>query len=229
MALVGRTGRRWPARRCSTRRRAAEALALALRTPAGVPLDALPEDPDLEGLVDRAGGRAVLTVRGRLLANAVTGASSSRLTGRPAGPPGHPVRFPPMPEPDAPDDASAEGTDLLDKVIGLCKRRGIVFQSAEIYGGFRSTYDYGPLGVNLLRNVKNLWWEAMVQRRDDVVGLDAAILGPPAVWAASATWPPSPTRWSTARSATSAGARTRSTGCARPAARPSSPRPGPST
>ena len=98
---------------------------------------------------------------------------------------GHPVRFPPMPEPDAPDDVSAERTDLLEKVVGLCKRRGFIFQSAEIYGGFRSTYDYGPLGVNLLRNVKNLWWEAMVQRRDDVVGLDAAILGPPAVWAAS--------------------------------------------
>jgi glycyl-tRNA synthetase len=74
---------------------------------------------------------------------------------------------------------------LLDKVINLAKRRGFVFQSAEIYGGFRSTYDYGPLGVLLLRNVKNAWWRSMVQLRDDVVGLDAAILGPPAVWAAS--------------------------------------------
>ena len=73
----------------------------------------------------------------------------------------------------------------MEKVVGLCKRRGFIFQSAEIYGGFRSTYDYGPLGVNLLRNVKNAWWEAMVQRRDDVVGLDAAILSPPAVWEAS--------------------------------------------
>ena len=73
----------------------------------------------------------------------------------------------------------------MEKVVGLCKRRGFIFQSAEIYGGFRSTYDYGPLGVNMLRNVKNLWWESMVQRRDDVVGLDAAILSPPAVWAAS--------------------------------------------
>ncbi|HEY5266461.1 MAG TPA: glycine--tRNA ligase [Acidimicrobiales bacterium] len=75
--------------------------------------------------------------------------------------------------------------DLLDKVINLCKRRGFIFQSAEIYGGFRSTYDYGPLGVNLLRNVKQAWWRAMVQTRVDIVGLDAAILGPPAVWAAS--------------------------------------------
>jgi glycyl-tRNA synthetase len=86
--------------------------------------------------------------------------------------------------PDAPDGAGP-GADLMEKVIGLCKRRGFIFQSAEIYGGFRSTYDYGPLGVNLLRNVKNAWWEAMVQRRDDVVGLDAAILSPPAVWEAS--------------------------------------------
>ncbi len=73
----------------------------------------------------------------------------------------------------------------MDKVVGLCKRRGFIFQSAEIYGGFRSTYDYGPLGVNLLRNVKDAWWRSMVQLRDDVVGLDAAILSPPAVWEAS--------------------------------------------
>jgi glycyl-tRNA synthetase len=75
--------------------------------------------------------------------------------------------------------------DILDKVINLAKRRGFIFQSAEIYGGFRSTYDYGPLGVNMLRNVKNAWWRTMVQMRHDVVGIDAAILGPPAVWAAS--------------------------------------------
>jgi glycyl-tRNA synthetase len=60
-----------------------------------------------------------------------------------------------------------------------------VFPSAEIYGGFRSTYDYGPLGALMLRNVKEAWWRSMVQMRDEVVGLDAAILGPPAVWAAS--------------------------------------------
>jgi glycyl-tRNA synthetase len=73
----------------------------------------------------------------------------------------------------------------LDQVVNLCKRRGFVFPSAEIYGGFRSTYDYGPLGVLLLRNVKDAWWRSMVQLRDDVVGLDAAILGPPAIWEAS--------------------------------------------
>ena len=75
--------------------------------------------------------------------------------------------------------------DLLEKVTNLAKRRGFIFQSAEIYGGFRSTYDYGPLGVNMLRNVKQAWWRSMVQLRDDIVGIDAAILGPPAVWAAS--------------------------------------------
>ena len=75
--------------------------------------------------------------------------------------------------------------NLFDKIVNLSKRRGFVFQSAEIYGGFRSTYDYGPLGVLLLRNVKEAWWQAMVQQRHDVVGLDAAILSPPQVWEAS--------------------------------------------
>ena len=77
------------------------------------------------------------------------------------------------------------GDDLLEKVTNLAKRRGFFFPSAEIYGGFRSAYDYGPLGVNMLRNVKNAWWRSMVQLRDDIVGIDAAILGPPAIWAAS--------------------------------------------
>ena len=87
---------------------------------------------------------------------------------------------------DAPAVAGADaGEGLMDKVVSLCKRRGFIFQSAEIYGGFRSTYDYGPLGVNMLRNVKNRWWRSMVQLRNDVVGLDAAILSPPAVWEAS--------------------------------------------
>ena len=75
--------------------------------------------------------------------------------------------------------------EIFDKVVNLSKRRGFVFQSAEIYGGFRSTYDYGPVGVLLLRNVKEQWWRSMVQLRQDVVGLDAAILSPPSVWEAS--------------------------------------------
>jgi glycyl-tRNA synthetase len=73
----------------------------------------------------------------------------------------------------------------LDQIVNLCKRRGFVYPSAEIYGGFRSTYDYGPLGSLLLRNVKEAWVRAMVQQRDDVVLIDAAILGPPQVWEAS--------------------------------------------
>jgi glycyl-tRNA synthetase len=73
----------------------------------------------------------------------------------------------------------------LDQIVNLCKRRGFVYPSAEIYGGFRSTYDYGPLGSLLLRNVKEAWVRAMVQERDDTVLIDAAILGPPQVWEAS--------------------------------------------
>src|SRR5687767_8969958 len=75
--------------------------------------------------------------------------------------------------------------DVMDAVVNLCKRRGFVFPSAEIYGGFRSAYDYGPLGALMLRNVTDAWWRSMVQLRDDVVPLDASILSPPAVWEAS--------------------------------------------
>ena len=75
--------------------------------------------------------------------------------------------------------------DLLDKLVSLSKRRGFVFQSSEIYGGLGSAWDYGPLGVELKRNVKNLWWRHMVQLRDDIVGLDAAITMHPDVWKAS--------------------------------------------
>jgi glycyl-tRNA synthetase len=75
--------------------------------------------------------------------------------------------------------------DLMDRVVNLAKRRGLVFPSSEVYGGFRSTWDYGPLGVLLKRNVKDAWWRSMVQLRDDVVGLDSAILMAPKVWEAS--------------------------------------------
>ena len=73
----------------------------------------------------------------------------------------------------------------FDTIVNLSKRRGFVFPSSEIYGGLRSAYDYGPLGVNLLRNVKDAWWRAMVQERGDVVGLDSAILQAREVWQAS--------------------------------------------
>jgi glycyl-tRNA synthetase len=73
----------------------------------------------------------------------------------------------------------------LDQIVNLAKRRGFVYPSAEIYGGFRSSYDYGPIGSLMLRNVKDAWVRAMVQQRDDVVLIDASILSPPAVWEAS--------------------------------------------
>jgi glycyl-tRNA synthetase len=73
----------------------------------------------------------------------------------------------------------------LDTISTLAKKRGFVFQASEIYGGLRSSYDYGPLGVELLRNVKEAWWRAMVQERSDIVGLDSAILQARQVWQAS--------------------------------------------
>jgi len=73
----------------------------------------------------------------------------------------------------------------LEQIVTLCKRLGFVYPSAEIYGGFRSSYDYGPLGSLMLRNVKDAWVRSMVQQRDDVVLIDAAILGPPQVFEAS--------------------------------------------
>ena len=73
----------------------------------------------------------------------------------------------------------------MDKILSLSKRRGFVFQSSEIYGGLNSTWDYGPLGVELKRNVKDAWWRSTVHGRDDMVGLDAAILMHPQVWMTS--------------------------------------------
>ena len=75
--------------------------------------------------------------------------------------------------------------DVMDKLVSLCKRRGFIFQSSEIYGGTGSVWDYGPLGVELKKNLKELWWTSMVRLRDDVEGLDAAILMHPKTWEAS--------------------------------------------
>src|ERR671939_1655423 len=80
---------------------------------------------------------------------------------------------------------SAHDPARLDKVVNLCKRRGFVFPSGEIYGGTRSAWDYGPLGVELKENIKRQWWRAMVTRRDDIVGLDSSIILPRQVWEAS--------------------------------------------
>ena len=73
----------------------------------------------------------------------------------------------------------------MEKLVSLCKRRGFIFQSSEIYGGTGSVWDYGPLGVELKKNLKDRWWNAMVRMRDDIEGLDAAILMHPRVWEAS--------------------------------------------
>jgi len=73
----------------------------------------------------------------------------------------------------------------MDKIVSLCKRRGIIFQNSEIYGGIGNTWDYGPIGVELKRNVKDAWWRSVVYERDDMEGLDAAILMNPTTWEAS--------------------------------------------
>src|SRR6266496_5366226 len=73
----------------------------------------------------------------------------------------------------------------LEQIVSLAKRRGFVFPSSAVYGGAGSTWDFGPLGVELKNNVKRAWWRSMVQLRDDVVGLDAAVIMSPKVWEAS--------------------------------------------
>src|SRR6266853_873976 len=73
----------------------------------------------------------------------------------------------------------------MEKIVALCKRRGFIFPSSEIYGGVGSTYDYGHYGVLLKTNVKNEWWRAMLLERDDIVAIDSAILQHPRVWEAS--------------------------------------------
>ena len=81
--------------------------------------------------------------------------------------------------------AKAQETNVTDKIVSLCKRRGYIFPSSEIYGGLGSTWDYGPLGVELKRNLKAWWWRSAVYEREDMEGLDAAILMHPKVWEAS--------------------------------------------
>lgn len=73
----------------------------------------------------------------------------------------------------------------MEKIVALCKRRGFIYPGSEIYGGLANTYDYGPMGVELMRNIKNTWWEHFVHQRDDIMGLDSSILMSPKVWEAS--------------------------------------------
>lgn len=75
--------------------------------------------------------------------------------------------------------------EKIEKIVSLCKRRGFVFPSSEIYGGFAAVYDYGPYGVELANNIKSAWWKTMVQEREDIVGLDSAIFMHPKIWEAS--------------------------------------------
>jgi len=75
--------------------------------------------------------------------------------------------------------------NLMDKIVSLTKRRGFIFPSSEIYGGFSSSYDYGPLGVELKNNIKRAWWKEMLQKKSSIVGLDSAILMSPKIWQAS--------------------------------------------
>src|SRR5918992_1501581 len=73
----------------------------------------------------------------------------------------------------------------FDTILNLCKRRGIVFQSSEIYGGLRATWDYGPIGVEMKTNVMRAWWRDMVQLREDIVGLESAVIMHPRTWEVS--------------------------------------------
>ena len=73
----------------------------------------------------------------------------------------------------------------MEKIVSLAKRRGFIYQGSEIYGGLANTYDYGPLGVELLRNIKNLWWERYIARREEIFGVHTAILMNPKVWESS--------------------------------------------
>ncbi len=87
--------------------------------------------------------------------------------------------------PTASADDVAPAVAELDTIVSLAKRRGFVYPSSEIYGGINAVWDYGPLGVELKNNVKRAWWRAMVQERNDIVGLDAGILMHPQVWVTS--------------------------------------------
>src|SRR5215831_8390508 len=82
-------------------------------------------------------------------------------------------------------ETSVKDTAKMEKIVSLCKRRGFIFQSSEIYGGLNGAWDYGPLGVELKRNIKDYWWRCMTQLRDDIVGYDGSILMNRAVWKAS--------------------------------------------
>src|SRR5258708_21843476 len=81
--------------------------------------------------------------------------------------------------------AEPKPNELMEKIVSRCKRRGFIFQSSEIYGGLNGFWDYGPLGAELKRNIKDSWWRSMTLLREDVVGLEASIIMHPKIWEAS--------------------------------------------
>jgi glycyl-tRNA synthetase (class II) len=83
------------------------------------------------------------------------------------------------------EEKTLQVAPLMEKLVSLCKRRGFIFQSSEIYGGLNSCYDYGPLGIELKNNIKSVWWRAMTYHHDNIEGVDASILMHPRVWEAS--------------------------------------------
>ena len=86
---------------------------------------------------------------------------------------------------ESPNIEQSEDQPALETIVSLAKRRGFVYPSAEIYGGFAASYDYGPLGVEIKRQIRDLWWQSMVREREDIVGIEAAIITNPRVWEAS--------------------------------------------
>ena len=95
-----------------------------------------------------------------------------------------------------------EKKDIFEKITSLAKRRGFIYPGSEIYGGLTGTWDYGPLGAELKRNIKNEFWKNMTQEHENIVGLDAAIIMNPKVWEASGHWIRFPIRSWNARNAT---------------------------
>ncbi|KAJ1486581.1 hypothetical protein T484DRAFT_1789209, partial [Baffinella frigidus] len=136
---------------------------------------------------------------GRLfLGRSASGVSVRAASGVPARSPLRPARFgaggarmmsTPTETAKAEKDTSVvlnpDFTFKMDDIVSVCKRRGFVFQSSEIYNGFNGFYDYGPLGVELKNNIKKIWWRDMVHRREDVVGLDSSIIASPKIWQSS--------------------------------------------
>jgi hypothetical protein len=87
------------------------------------------------------------------------------------------------------DDTPPPSLPDMDEIVSLCKRRGIIFPSSEIYNGFAGFFDYGPLGVELKKNLKDAWWKHFVTQREDVVGLDSSIIHNPTTWKSSGMYP----------------------------------------